>query len=99
MKPVHTATNGNIKYRLKRCLSTSCRLPKAIPALQTPPKSSSALFPSKWRGIRKSIGHGRYTKSLRMTERAMMSAWPTSDPFIPARMFILFVAKVESRDI
>lgn len=99
MKPVQTATNGNIKYRLKRCLSTSCRLPKAIPAFQTPPKSSSVLFPSKWRGIRKSIGHGRYIKSLRITERAIMSAWLTSDPFMPARIFMLFVAKVDSRDM
>ena len=34
-----------------------------------------------------------------MTDNAITSAWLTSEPFIPARMFMLFVQKVERRDM
>jgi hypothetical protein len=34
-----------------------------------------------------------------MTERAITSAWLASEPLIPARILILFVQNVESRDM
>lgn len=49
--------------------------------------------------MRKSIGHGKYNRSLRMTESAIMRAWLTSEPFIPARILMLFVENVERSDI
>lgn len=34
-----------------------------------------------------------------MTEMAMMIAWRTSEPLIPARILMLFVEKVDRRDM
>jgi hypothetical protein len=84
-----------MKYKLKRCRSTNSVLPYAMPALQTPPTSTSARLPRRCSGTLKPVGQGRYKRSLRTTENAMTTACETSDPLMPARILMLFVEKVE----
>lgn len=84
--------SGSIKYKLNKWRSINSRLPYDMPASYTPP--TWVLSP-----IVKLNRQGRYNKSLRATEIAMMRAWVASSPLIPARMLMLFVQKVDKRDM
>jgi hypothetical protein len=45
------------------------------------------------------MGQGRYKRSFAITEMAIMMACETSEPLIPARILMLFVEKVDRRDM
>ena len=44
-------------------------------------------------------GHGRYNASLIQTDTAMKSVWETSRALTPARILMLLVENVDSRDM
>lgn len=44
-------------------------------------------------------GDGRYKRSFRSIRRAMIILCPTSRPLMPARMLMLFGAKMEMEDM
>ena len=91
-RPKDDPIKGNIKYRENKCLSDcSIVVGPTNPDIDHLTTQSGAFFNRFCDN-----GIGKCNKLLMATEIAMTIAWPTSIPFIPAKILILFVQKVDN---